>query len=70
MSKSVTVSALTHDLVGKKSFVVLIWDDDPTKRVSLPVTFGCSLDAIRNEAEQAMRELSAETSQIAVNLST
>ncbi len=68
MPKSVTVAALTHDLVGKRSFVVLVWDDDPTKQVSLPVEFGCSLDRVRTHAENAMRELSAETASISVNL--
>ena len=68
MPKSVTVAALTHDLVGKKSFVVLVWDDDPAKHVSLPIPFGCSLETIQVEAERAMRELSAETSAITVHL--
>jgi hypothetical protein len=65
---SVTVAALMHDLIRKRSIVTLVWDDDPEKRVALPVTFGCSLDAVRAEAEKAMRGLSAETASIAVNL--
>jgi len=68
MSKSITVAALTHDLVRKRSLVTLIWDDDPEKAVSLPVSFGCSLDRVRDEAETALRGLSAETATIAVNL--
>ena len=68
MPKTVTIAALTHDLVGKKSFVVLVWNDDPAKQVSLPVPFGCSLETIQAEAEQAMRDLSAETSTVAVHL--
>ena len=67
MPKSVTVAALTHDLVRKRSIVTLVWDDDPEKRVALPVPFGCGLDVVRTEAEKAMRELSAETAAIAVN---
>ena len=41
---SVIVAALTHDLVRKRSIVTLVWDDDPEKRVALPVPFGCGLD--------------------------
>jgi hypothetical protein len=66
-SRSVTVAALTHDLVRKRSVATLIWDDDPEKRVALPVPFGCSLDQVRTEAEKALRDLSAETATIAVN---
>ena len=47
--------------------MTLVWDDDPEKRVALPVPFGCGLDAVRAEAEKAMRELSAETAAITVN---
>ena len=67
MANSVTVVALTHDLSRKRSIVTLVWDSDPEKRVALPVTFGCSLENVRAEAEKAMRELSAETAAIAVN---
>ena len=60
-SKSVTVAALTHDLVRKRSIVTLVWDEDPEKRVGLPVPFGCGLDRVQAEAEKDLRALSAET---------
>jgi hypothetical protein len=63
---SVTVAALTHDLMRKRSIVTLVWDDDPEKRVALPVPFGCGLDRVQAEAEKAVRALSAETAAIAV----
>jgi hypothetical protein len=62
-SRSVTVAALTHDLVRKRSVATLTWDDDAEKRVA----FGCNLDQVRTEAEKALRDLSAETATIAVN---
>jgi len=34
---SVTVAALTHDLIRKRSLVTMVWDDGPEKRVALPV---------------------------------
>lgn len=67
MPKSVTVAALTHDLVRKRSIVTLVWDDDPEKRVALPVPFGCGLNSAQVEAEKALRDLSSETAFIAVN---
>ena len=66
-SKSLTVAALTHDLVRKRSIVALVWDDDPEKQVALPVPFGCALDRVQAEAEKALRALSAETAAMAVN---
>ena len=67
MPKSMTVAALTHDLVRKRSIVTVIWDDDPEKRVALPVSFGCDLNSVRAEAEKAVRELSAEMASISVS---
>jgi hypothetical protein len=63
---AVTIAALTHDLVRKRSIVTLVWNADPEKRVALPVPFGCPLDRLQAEAEKAMRALSAETATIAV----
>ena len=66
-NRSVTIAALGHDLVRKRSIVTLVWDDDPEKQVALPVPFGCSLDDLRTEAEKTLRALSAETATISVN---
>ena len=67
MPKSMTVAALTHDLVRKRSIVTVIWDHDAEKRVALPVPFGCELNSVRAEAEKAVRELSSEMVAISVN---
>lgn len=64
---SVTVAALTHDLIQKRSIVTLVWDHNPEKRLALFVPFGCGLDRVQTEAEKAVRELSAETATIAVS---
>ena len=61
-----TVAALTHDLIHKRSLVTMVWDDDPEKRVALPVPYGCGLDHVQAEAEKAMRALSAETGSLSV----
>jgi hypothetical protein len=67
VQKSVTVVALTHDLIRKRSIVTVIWDDDAEKRIALPVPFACDLNSLRAEAEKAVRELSAEMASITVN---
>jgi hypothetical protein len=63
---SVTVAALTHDLIRKRSLVTMVWDDDPEKRVALYVPYGCGLDRVQDEAEKAMRALSTETASLSV----
>ena len=64
---SVTIAALTHDLMRQRSIVTLVWDNDLEKRVALPVPYGCSLADVRTEAEKALRALSAETATTSVN---
>ena len=63
---TVTVVALSHDLIRKRSIVSLVWTTDPEKSVALPVPFGCNLDVVHAEAEKALRALSAETATLAV----
>jgi hypothetical protein len=62
----VTIVALTHDLVRKRSVVSLKWTDDPERGLALPVPFGCGLDVVRDEAEKALRALGAEIAMLSV----
>ncbi len=62
----VTVVALAHDLVRKRSIVSLVWDDDPEKSVALPVPYGCLLEDVREAAETALRALAAQTATLNV----
>jgi hypothetical protein len=55
MLSGITVVSLTHDLIGKRSIVTMVWDDDPSKRVGLYVSFGVSLEKVGEEAERALR---------------
>ena len=64
----ITVIALTHDLVRKRSIVMMTWDTDSEKKLGLPVPYGCSLDDVRAEAEAALRALSAETAKLTVKV--
>lgn len=61
MANSATISALTHDLVQRRSVVYLAWTDDPSKSLGLPVPFGCPLERVHAEAEIALRALATET---------
>jgi hypothetical protein len=65
---SVVITGLFHDLTLKRSTVSVVWDNDPEKRMGLPVPYGCSLDDLQAEAEKAMRELSDVAAKIAVEL--
>jgi hypothetical protein len=65
-SGGITIAALTHDFIRKRSTVALVWDGDPEKSVSLFVPFKCGLDEVHSEAEKALRELSAEIATIPV----
>jgi hypothetical protein len=62
----ITIAALTHDFIGKRSLVTLVWDGDPEKRVAVPVPFRCSLDDLQRESEKALRDLPAEIATIRV----
>jgi hypothetical protein len=64
----ITVIALTHDLVRKRSIVTMTWDADAEKKLGLPVPYGCSLDDVRAQAEVALRAFSAETADLTVKV--
>ncbi|MDW6021949.1 hypothetical protein SAZ10_09260 [Mesorhizobium sp. BAC0120] len=66
-ARSATIVGLNHDLRRKRSFVLLEWDDDAEKHLSLPVPFGCSLENLPGEAEKAVREVSAETAALKIH---
>ena len=64
---AINIVGLNHDLNAKKSYVMLVWANEPDKRLGLPVTFGCSLDDLPAEAEKAVRALSTELETIQLN---
>ena len=64
---AVDIVGLNHDLKAKKSYVMLVWTQEPDKRLGLPVPFGCTLDDLPAEAEKAVRALSTELASIELN---
>jgi hypothetical protein len=54
------ITGLFHDTGRKRSFVSIQWQDDPEKRLSLLVPFGCKLDELKAETEKAVKALAKE----------
>lgn len=61
---SAIIAGLNHDLMQRKSTVVVVWDGAPDRHLFLPVPFGCSLADLPAEAETALRTLAAETASL------
>jgi hypothetical protein len=54
------IDGLNRDVLKRRSIVTLKWENDPEKRLGLPVPFDCPLDNLRAEAEKAVRALAKE----------
>ena len=54
------ITGLHHDLSKKRSFVYVVWKNDPDKRLGLDVPFQCTLDNLPDEARKALKALSEE----------
>lgn len=59
-ASTLTIVGLTHDIAQKKSYVNLVWADDPSKRLGLEVPYGLTLDRIEAEARKSVDALSGE----------
>ena len=51
------VVALTHDLVQKRSFATVVWENKKDKWLVLPIPFGCAVEDARDDAEKGIRNL-------------
>jgi hypothetical protein len=54
------IFSLHHDLVKKRSFVTVQRENDPEKRLGVPVPFERPLENLKAEAEKAVRALARE----------
>jgi len=63
---AIIVTGLQHDFVNKRSNVSLLWNDQSQKHLALPVPYLCSFEAVRDEAEKAVRELATEIANIEI----
>ncbi len=64
---TLTLVGVTHEFEKKRSLAILVWNDDPEKKISVPIPFGCPFDSTRQEAEKAVRDLANEMMTIAVH---
>lgn len=54
------ITGLHHDVFRSRSFVTVSWQDDPEKRLGLPVPFDCTREQLKSETEKAVRALAKE----------
>jgi hypothetical protein len=54
------IEGLHRDVLRNRSFVTVVWKDDPEKRLGLPVPFDCQLDDLKAETEKAVEALVRE----------
>lgn len=60
MSSKLIITHLNHDLQGRKSYVNLVWSDDPNKRLGLEVPFQTDMNDVESAARAALSSLSDE----------
>lgn len=60
MVSKLIVTNLSHDLQARKSYVSLVWAEDPGRRLGLEVPYDTSLADAERAARQALDDLSRE----------
>jgi hypothetical protein len=60
------ITRLHRDILKKRSFVTVVWKDDPEKQLGLPVPPDCTLDQLMSETEKAVRALADELASASV----
>jgi hypothetical protein len=58
--QDLTIVSITHDLTQKRSFVMVLWDKNPDKRLSLPVPFDLRIEDLIPATKIALQELKTE----------
>ena len=64
---SFRITQLIHDLEKKVSIVTIFWNDESGKRLGLTVPFGTELEDVHEQAEAAVKRLTAELGVMSVN---
>jgi hypothetical protein len=54
------IAGLHRDVLRDRSFVTVVWKDDPEKQLGLPVSFDCQLGDLKVETEMAVKALAKE----------
>ncbi|HEY2528123.1 MAG TPA: hypothetical protein VGJ20_09280 [Xanthobacteraceae bacterium] len=54
------ITGLHRDVLRNRSFVTVVWKDDPEKHLGLLVPSDCMPDQLKAETEKAVRALATE----------
>jgi hypothetical protein len=54
------IIGLHRDILRKRSFVTIIWKDNPEQQLGLPVPHDCTLEQLKSETEKAVQALADE----------
>ena len=57
----ITITQVVHDLQKRNSYVTMVWDDQPEKRLGLPIPYATKLEDIAAEAHKALKAFATET---------
>lgn len=57
---TLVITHLNHDLQNHKSYINVVWSDDPGRRLGLEVPYGTTLDDAERAANIAVQALSNE----------
>lgn len=64
----VTVGQVIHDLQARASYVTLVWDGQPDKKLGLPIPFGTKIEDVQNEAAKAIKAFQDELATVTVKV--
>jgi hypothetical protein len=62
----IAITQVVHDLQARASYVTLVWDGRPEKRLGLPIPFGTKLEDIESEAQKAIQAFRSELASLSV----
>jgi hypothetical protein len=54
------ITGLHRDILRKRSFVTIVWEDNPEQQLGLPVPLNCTLEQLKSETEKAVQALADE----------
>jgi hypothetical protein len=60
MMTTLKITGLHRDVLKNRSFVTVVWEDDPEKQLGLLVPPDCTLEQLKTETEKAVRALADE----------
>jgi hypothetical protein len=56
----ITITQIIHDLHKRSSYVTMVWDGQPDKRLGLPIPYATKLEDVAAEAHKALQAFAGE----------